>query len=88
MENYIESKRKRLKKHFKKIKNNCDKCCYCQAMDDGFDFSGGSEWYECRRFPPNDLKNIDLKDGLAYTKYPNVSLDDWCGEFKPAGTIK
>ncbi len=73
----------RLRAHSKKKENTCDKCYYVDSEDDGYNFTGGSEWYECKRYPPTMIKSIDSDDGDVWTSYPNVSLDNWCGEFKP-----
>ena len=34
--------------------------------------------HECRRQPPRVLSN-----DIGESRFPEVDLDDWCGEFKP-----
>jgi len=75
----------RLRSHAKKRINICDKCYYIDSEDDGYNFTSGSEWYLCRRYPPNAIRSLDTENGEAWVNYPNVSLNDWCGEFKPEG---
>ena len=52
----------------------CILCHHCHGKE------GGVKDLHCRRFPPAVYYNRDLK--VAETKYPGVSTDFSCGEFK------
>ncbi len=80
-------KQERLLARSKERAYSCGDCYYIDSENDGYNFSGGSEWYQCKRYPPTALQSIDATDGDIYISFPNVGLKNWCGEFKKEPTI-
>lgn len=55
------------------MSESCETCKFCRSVGEG------TVNYECRRFPPQ----IGDERGYGYVNFPDVQLDQWCGEWKP-----
>lgn len=55
-------------------------CATCQYYD-----SGG-----CRRYPPISVGYEDVAQTLSLidTVFPQVNINDWCGEYRQSANIK
>ena len=65
-------------------KETCDQCAFYDRL--------AATWGECRRRPPQSFvrfpehpKGLLDEEPLRISIYPEVSVDEWCGEFSPEG---
>ena len=53
------------------VKESCELCKYKKKSD-------------CRRYPPQLIYvSTDISDGYFVSDFPEITDNEWCGEFKP-----
>lgn len=61
---------------------SCRNCAYRRT--------GHDDWYECHRHAPQLSVERECDDRAIkpVSRWPNVSLSDWCGDYNALGTKK
>ncbi len=57
----------------------CKNCRFCSKRES---LISGAISFECRKNPPVIYHYEDYEEGASW--WPNVRLQDWCGEFQPS----